>query len=340
MPEGNHILADKKINNKKKLALMFPGQGSQFEKMGQQFLRFNDKYIKYFDISSEACKKDILKIINGEDPVNTLADTKFSQIAIYTLSCALYDFIKDELSLNMEYVDTVLGHSLGEYSALYSCGAYDFKSGARTVSYRGKIMSEEDENANGMMAAVLGADPGIIDEVLKDFKNKVFIANYNDYTQVVLSGYENEVKKAISGLKSKNVKKVIPLKVNIASHCPLMEKVSVRLEHYLEENVRFENMALPFFSTTEVAYRDKDDLGGTLAGQLLNPIRWVDSITSLLDKGIDIFIEVGPGKVLSGLVRRIIKKNNREAAVLNTNGLEGLEELIEKLQEEGISNEA
>ncbi len=333
---------DKKIKNreKRKLALMFPGQGSQFEKMGQQFLRFNNKYIKYFDIPSEIIKKDILKIINGEDPENSLGDTRFSQIAIYSLSCALYDYIKDELSLDMECVDTVLGHSLGEYSALYSSGAYDFKSGAGIVTFRGKIMSEEDESARGMMAAVLGADPDMIKETLKDYKDKVYIANYNDYTQIVLSGYEKEVKKAISDLKSKNVKKVIPLNVNVASHCPLMKKVSARLEHYLEENIEFKNTVLPFFSTTEVSYRDKDDFGGTLAGQLLNPIRWVDSITYLLDKGIDIFIEVGPGKVLSGLVRRIIKKNGREAMVLNTNGLEGLEELIGKIQEEGIINEA
>lgn len=319
---------------------MFPGQGSQSEKMGQQFLRFNDGYAKYFDISSTAIKKNILRIINGEDPVNTLADTKFSQIAIYTLSCALYDYIKDELSLNMDYVDTVLGHSLGEYSALYACGAYDFKSGARLVSYRGEIMSKEDKIAGGMMAAVLGADKDSINEVLKGYKDKVFIANYNDYTQIVLSGYKQELEKAILDLKNNNIKNIIPLKLNTASHCPLMKNVSLSLENYLEENIKFRSMGLPFFSTTEAGYKDKDSLGKTLAGQLLNPIRWVDSIKYMLDKGISIFIEIGPGKVLTGLVRRIAKKNNKDILVLNTNGLEGLEELIEKLQEKGITNEA
>ncbi len=338
----NHIVADIKINDRKKrkLALMFPGQGSQFEKMGQQFLRFNDKYMKYFDISSSAVKKDILKIINGEDPANTLEDTRFSQIAIYTLSCVLYDYIKDELSLNMENVDTVLGHSLGEYSALYACGAYDFKSGARLVSYRGEIMSKEDKNAKGMMAAVLGADPDIIKETIKAYKGKVFIANYNDYTQIVLSGYKQELKKTILDLKNKNIKKVIPLKLNTASHCPLMENVSKNLELYIEGNIKFKSMDLPFFSTTEISYKDKDGLRETLAGQLLNPIRWVDSINHMLEKGIGTFIEIGPGKVLSGLVRRIAKKNNKDAAVFNTNGLEGLEELIEKLQEEEVTSEA
>lgn len=319
---------------------MFPGQGSQSEKMGQQFLRFNDGYAKYFDISSTAIKKNILRIINGEDPVNTLADTKFSQIAIYTLSCALYDYIKDELSLNMDYVDTVLGHSLGEYSALYACGAYDFKSGARLVSYRGEIMSKEDKIAGGMMAAVLGADKDSINEVLKGYKDKVFIANYNDYTQIVLSGYKQELEKAILDLKNNNIKNIIPLKLNTASHCPLMKNVSLSLENYLEKNIKFRSMDLPFFSTTEAGYKDKDSLGKTLAGQLLNPIRWVDSIKYMLDKGISIFIEIGPGKVLTGLVRRIAKKNNKDILVLNTNGLEGLEELIEKLQEKGITNEA
>ncbi len=174
-----------------KIALTFPGQGSQFEKMGQQFLRFNSKYSDYFDKASEVLKRDLPGIINGEDKNNNLNDTRFSQVAIFCLSSALFDYLTGELSLGKKYIDTILGHSLGEYSALYGCGAYTFEKGLALVKYRGEIMSEADKTARGMMAAVLGTGAELIEDVLQKYKDKVFIANYNDHTQIVISGYED-----------------------------------------------------------------------------------------------------------------------------------------------------
>jgi len=323
-----------------KIALIFPGQGSQFEKMGQQFLRFNSKYLDYFDKAAEVLKKDLPGIINGEDKDNSLNDTRFSQVAIFCLSSALFDYLMGELSLDKKYIDTILGHSLGEYSALYGCGAYTFKKGLDLVAYRGEIMSSADKTAKGMMAAVLGAESRQIEDVLQDYKDKVFIANYNEHTQIVISGYEDEVVKVMSDLKEKGIKKVIPLKANIASHCPLMSSVSENLGDFIESNINFNDPGIPFLSTTEVSYRDGKDIKDTLKGQLINPIKWVDSISLLLDRGVDIFIEIGPGKVLSKLTARIARKNKKDITVLNTSDLGDIENTISKLQERGLLDEA
>jgi len=315
---------------------MFPGQGSQYEKMGQQFLRFNSSSNKYFEIAGEIIGKDLAKIINGQDLDSSLGDTRFSQISIYTLSCALFDYLSEDLSLDMKSIDTVMGHSLGEYSTLYSCGSYDFRTGAELVAYRGNIMSNADRSAKGMMAAILGAEAGRVEDVLKEYRDRVFIANYNDYTQIVISGYEEDMKNAMAGLKEKGIKKVIPLKVNIASHCPLMEEVSKKLGDFIDKNIIFKEPALPFLSTTEVKYTGKGELKKTLTGQLTNPIHWVDSIKLLLDKGVNTFVEIGPGKVLSGLVLRIARKNKQNVDIMNTNDIDDIEDLIGKLQERGL----
>jgi len=324
----------------KRIALMFPGQGSQYPDMGEEFLGSNAKYSRYFEISSEVIGSDILKIISGRDRNNSLDDTRFSQISIYILSCALNDYIVNDLSINRECIDTVLGHSLGEYSALYSSDAYSFEQGVKLVGYRGKIMSEADRSVKGMMAAVLGTGISIIEDVLGGLKDRVFVANYNDYLQIVISGYEDAVGEAIKELKLRGARKIIPLKVGIASHCPLMKEVSDKLGRFIEENVKLIDMKLPFFSTTEVAYRDRNDIKKTLTGQLTGPIRWVESIEYLLGKGIRIFVEVGPGRVLSGLVGRIAQRSGKDIIILNTNKMEDIENLKNALKKEGIINEA
>ncbi len=324
----------------KKIALMFPGQGSQYISMGKEFLDANDSYRKYFDVSSEVVGEDILKVIEDGDEGNSLEDTLFSQISIYSLSCALNDYLVNDLSISRKYIHTVLGHSLGEYSALYSSGAYSFRQGAKLVGYRGAIMSETNRSTRGMMAAVLGTDISIIEDVLGTFTGRVFIANYNDYSQIVISGYESAVMEVVEELKSRGAKKVIPLRVHIASHSPLMEQVSDKLGEFIEENIEFADMKLPFFSTTEVSYRNKDDIKKILTGQLTSPIRWVDSVEYLLGSGIGIFIEVGPETVLSRLVSRIAKRSERDVIVLNTDQVEDIENLKNALKKEGIINEA
>jgi [acyl-carrier-protein] S-malonyltransferase len=308
--------------------------------MGGEFLDTFSNYEEYFEISGEIIGMDLPKIINGTGDNNLLDDTRYSQISIYTLSCAINDYIMNDLSINRAYIDTIMGHSLGDYSALYSSGVYDFKKGAELVWYRGVVMSEINKTTRGMMAAVIGTDVHLIEEVLCRFKDRVFIANYNNYRQIVISGYEEAVKEAIEELKLKGSGKIIPLNTGTASHCPLMSGASTEIERFIDKNIEFKDMDLPFFSTTEVSYIKKEEIKNTLTGQLINPVRWVDSIEYMLRKGASIFIEAGPGKVLSGLVGRIARENNREVTVLNTDKMGDIESLKKILKEEGIINEA
>ena len=323
--------------NENKFVLMFPGQGSQYELMGSNFLNTHSKYLKYFEISSEIIGRDLPGIINNKDGSATglLDQTQFCQIAIYSLSCALNDYLMDSLNFSKSNIGAVIGHSLGDYGALYSSGAFDYRQGALIVAYRGKMMGsigrelEERTGKEMMMAAVLGAEISAVENVIEKYKDSVFLANYNDYLQVVISGIKKDVVKAGEDLKSAGAKRVIALKVNIASHCPLMREASKKLTEYFEANsIIFGKSEIDFFSSTEVAYVKENEVKGALARQLINPVQWVESIENLLNSGFRRFIEVGPGKVLSGLIERIASKLGYAGVIiLNTNSLYDLENL-------------
>lgn len=325
----------------KKIALMFPGQGSQYIGMGEWLLDKDDTYRKYLEISSNIIGECLLDVVYDNNSKGSLLElTQFSQISIFSLECAIYDFLINKLKLRKKNIFSVLGHSLGEYSALYSSGVLDYQQGAELVAYRGKIMSVNSAKKQGMMAAVVGEklDLDMIGEIIDSIAiGKVFIANYNDYSQIVLSGYKFELEKIIqelNELKGKGIKKVIPLKVNVASHCPLMSGVAQKLGEFLRKSVNFRNPVLPFFSTSEVSFINKEDIEKVLIEQLIKPIRWVDSIEYLLGLGIEAFIEVGPSKVLSNLVKRIAGKNRKgDTIVLSTDKWEDIENLEEVLRE-------
>ena len=323
--------------NGNKFVLVFPGQGSQHELMGSDFLNAHNKYLKYFEISSELIGRDLLGIINNKDGSATglLDQTQFCQIAIYSLSCALNDYLIDGLNFSKDNIGTVIGHSLGDYGALYCSGAFDYKQGASIVAYRGKMMGsigrelEERTGKEMMMAAVLGAEISAVENVLEKYKDSVFLANYNDYLQVVISGIKEDIIKAGEDLKSAGAKRVSELKVNIASHCPLMKEASIKLTEYFDANsIVFGKSEIDFFSSTEVAYVKENEVKGALARQLIKPVQWVKSIENLLNIGFRRFIEVGPGKVLSGLIKRIASKLGYDGVIiLNTDTLYDLENL-------------
>lgn len=328
--------------NKKNIVLMFPGQGSQYLHMGSSFLSANNKYMHYFDIASIAAGKNIIDIIEDNNGMGELLNnTRYSQIAIYTLSCALNDYLLEEKIIKPDKVYVATGHSLGDYSALYACGAYSFKEGAELVCFRSRAMAETAEkNGKEMaMAAVIGLYPADIEKVLKSFKGKVYMANINDSLQTVISGYAGDIIEASEALKKEGAKKVITLKVNIASHCPLMKQSSEMLEKYLTENFKnFNDFKINFFSSTEAGEIGTGQLKNTLTGQLLNPVRWKDSIEKII-YGFDcnfgngnsekmVFIEIGPQKVLSGLVKRIISdKNPEDFEIFNTDSIEEIERI-------------
>jgi [acyl-carrier-protein] S-malonyltransferase len=346
----NNVIAGKAV-------IMFPGQGSQYIGMGAEFLNEYKEYLRYFETAGEIFGEDLLDIINNKDGRGELLDqTQYSQITIYSLSCALNDYLFSQTCFEKSAVKAVLGHSLGDYSALYSCGAFDFRQGAELVSFRGKLMTDfanggleaglkkpnlsVTENTDNspkkmMMAAVIGSDYETIAEVLQNFNRKVFIANYNDYSQIVISGMAEDVLKAGEALKRMGAKRFIPLKVSIASHCPLMKEVSLNLEKYISGRFQeFKDLGFKFFSSTEISYIDKNQIKETLINQLIIPVRWVNAIVEILTTDITIFIEVGPGKVLSGLIKRIASKLGRDdILIFNMDSLNDINNLKSYLSE-------
>ncbi len=332
-------------NQNKKILLMFPGQGSQYIGMGNDFLNKNNEFMEYFNISGLLIEHNLLDILNNINNEGSLLEqTQYSQISIFSLSSAINDYLfkKNVINKNSNCDFTVIGHSLGDYSAIYSSGMLDYKNTGRLVAYRGKIMAEAGSQIDGMMAAVIGADKDIILDVLKKYENRVFVANLNDYLQTVISGYAKDMINAINDLKNSGVMKIIPLKVSIASHCPIMKEVSEKLGNHLNNN--FDSFAAPefdYFSATQVSYIDNYILKEVLVQQLVKPVRWLDSIEYMLKNNFEIFIEIGPGKVLSRLVKRIASRCGIEdKKIFSTDSQSEIESVKNFLVGEGIINEA
>jgi len=184
-----------------------------------------------------------------------------------------------------------------------------------------------------MMAAVVGLDISRLTDMINESGKKVYIANHNDHKQIVISGIKDDVIQLISFLKEKGIRRVIPLKVNIASHCPLMEEVSERLYEYIDKNIDFKDSETAFYSSTELKFLDKEDIPICLKKQLTSPIRWVDSIENLADEK-SMFIEIGPGNILSKIVKNIVKKADyKDIEVLNTDSYEQIEHVINYIKE-------
>ncbi|MGM0366641.1 MAG: ACP S-malonyltransferase [Actinomycetota bacterium] len=314
-----------------KVALMFPGQGSQRQGMGIDFINKNPRYADYFKQCSRAVGEDIIDIISGDS--GKLDKTEYSQPAIYSLSCALFDYLDSTVSISGS-AGAAIGHSLGDYSALYGCGAYGFKKGLELVVYRSRLMAEENRKAGGMMAAVLGVGPERIERIIDEFKLGIYIANYNHYSQTVVSGSRNRVREAVRVFKENGIRKVIPLRVGVASHCPLMAGVSKRLREYMDKNLDVGEFRIPFYSSTADDLISKTEVKKNLEEQLIKPIRWVDSINTLMDRGFDTFIEIGPKDVLGKLVKGIALQNKSRVDILKS---EDTEQLVKKIKGGSLS---
>lgn len=317
-----------------KLFLMFCGQGSQYIGMGKDFFANNKGYTAYLDECSHIIGEDISDIIyDRNEKGGLLKDTKYSQLAIYCLSSAIGDYIKTNLDLATTDVYAVLGHSLGDYSALSFCRSFDYKDGIKLVEKRGAMMSEENKSSQGMMAAVLGIEKDRLSLLLEKSGRPVYIANHNDYRQIVISGLKKDILYVIDFLKDNKVRKVIPLKVNIASHCPLMKDVSDGLYRYIEGSMDFNEPCFSFYSSTELKFLKKEDIALCLKDQLINPIRWVDSIQNLIGQR-SIFVEIGPGNVLSRIVSSISKKIGLEdIKIFDTDNQDNIDNALEYIKE-------
>ena len=305
-------------------SVIFPGQGSQLVGMGKEFYDKFDLVKNLFKEADESLNYPLSKII-WEGPKAELDLTANTQPAIFLISYAIFNVVKKEFNIDLNNAKYFAGHSLGEYSAL-SCGGYlSFSDTLKILRIRGDAMQNSVPKGEGGMVAVLGSTVEIIEEILKqnDQNFKAQIANDNSEGQIVLSGQIKDLDKLIIVLKEKNIKN-IKLPVSAPFHCSLMSKATqVMSEEILKLNFSKSKIKL-ISNVTAKEISNIDELKDLLIKQIENRVRWRESVINIINNNVNHFIEIGPGKVLSGLVKRI-NKEVKISTINNQNDIESLE---------------
>ena len=289
------------------ISIIFPGQGSQLVGMGKDLFNKFDLVKKLFKEADDVLEFSLSKTIL-EGPKNLLDQTVNTQPAIFLISYSIFNLVKKEFNIDLNKAKYFAGHSLGEYSALSSGGYLSFAKTIKLLKARGDAMQNAVPKGEGGMVAVLGTSIKVIEKILNDNKDNfnVEIANDNCEGQIVLSGKNKDLDKLFLFLKSKNIRN-IKLPVSAPFHCRLMSKATEVMKNELEK-IEFDDSKIILISNvTANEIKDKDELKKLLIEQIEKRVRWRESIEYMIDKGVNHFIEVGPGKVLSGLVKRINK---------------------------------
>ncbi|MDQ1397133.1 MAG: [acyl-carrier-protein] S-malonyltransferase [Acidimicrobiaceae bacterium] len=281
------------------LAFTFPGQGSQRPGMGQAWV--DHPSWELVDDASEAVERDVARLLLDAG-ADELTETRNAQLATFTLSLVVLDAV-ERLGIAP---GICAGHSLGEYTALVATGALSFEDGARVVFERGEAMQAAAEDNPGTMAAILGLDDELVDQACRRADGDVWVANYNAPGQVVIAGSRESVALAGAEAKSLGAKKVLPIPVGGAFHTPYMAGARNRLRKALGE-ADFLPPEVPVVANVDSrAYREAADWPSLLSSQLQSPVRWRQSLLQLAEEGATVFVELGAGGVLSGLVRRTL----------------------------------
>ena len=297
-------------------SVIFPGQGSQLVGMSK------DLYNKYSLVQSLFKEGDDTLgfslsnlILNG--PKEELDFTENTQPAIFMVSYSIFKLIKEEFNIDLNKASFFAGHSLGEYSALASAGSLSFSNTLKILKIRGKAMQSSVPRGVGGMVAVLGSEIEKIENIIKENKSRYecFIANDNSEGQIVLSGNINDLEKMMLDLKAANIKN-IKLPVSAPFHCKLMNKATVIMKEEISK-LSFEEPKNSLVSNvTGKEISNLDELKDLLVKQIENRVRWRESVLLMINKGVNQFIEIGPSKVLSGLIKRIDK--NVKVSAINT----------------------
>lgn len=304
-----------------KTAFMFPGQGAQYVGMGKDFYDTIPLCKEVFEKASKASGLDVEKLCFEENEQINI--TEYTQIAMLAAEVAMLR----ALEAKGIKPDVTGGLSLGEYGALAASGVMSEEDVFKIVRKRG-IYMQEAVPTGGAMAAVLGLDTKVIEEVCDSIDGMVTIANYNCPGQIVITGEEKAVKEAMEKLTEAGAKRCVPLKVSGPFHSPLLTGAGEKLAQELEE-VTIQDIAIPYIANVTADYvTSKEEVKPLLQKQVSSSVKWQQTIERMIKDGVTTFIEIGPGKTLSGFMRKI----NRDVQVLNVEKVEDLEKVVEALK--------
>lgn len=304
-----------------KTAYIFPGQGSQTVGMGKDLYDTSPAAKQVFDAADEALRMSLSQLcFNG--PKDELTKTVNAQPALLVMSMASLAALKEEAPNAFAAPSYMAGHSLGEYSALTAADSLSFVDAVRLARERGRLMYEAGLEHPGSMASIIAMSKEEVEKVCKE--TGTYIANYNCPGQIAISGGKEEVKKAMKLAKERGARMAIPLQVSGAFHSPLMQSASDSLRPMIEKT-NISSPAVPVVGNTKAQLMTtKDDVKTELEEQVCNSVQWEASVRFMLDQGVDTFIELGAGKVLSGLLRRIDPK----AKAINIGSIDNIKSLL------------
>ncbi len=294
-------------------ALLFPGQGSQLVGMGSEFYSNFNTVKDIFEQADDKLNFSLSKIIL-EGPADKLQLTENTQPAILTVSYAIFKILVDEFKFNLETCKYFAGHSLGEYSALVCSKALNFEDALYLLHERGKSMQEAVPVGEGNMLAVLGTEINIIKDIINDLGQKGVceVANDNAEGQVIISGDKKSIDSFQSALSEKKIKS-IPLKVSAPFHCSLMKPAAKNMSEKINNTVFREPIFDVINNVNANLEKKPDEIKKLLIDQICSTVRWRESLIYMSKNGVKNFIEIGPGKVLSGMVKRTLKNCNNFA---------------------------
>lgn len=310
-----------------KLAFIFPGQGAQYVGMGKDFYEKIPVCRQIIEKAAEISELDLEKICFEEN--EKISITEYTQIAMIAVEAAILKALEEQGF----YPDMTAGLSLGEYGAVLASRTMSLEDVFYTVRKRG-IYMQEAVPKGGAMAAVLGMAAELIEKICEETQGIVSVANYNCPGQVVITGEEGAVAKASEKLKEAGAKRILPLQVSGPFHCEMLKEAGEKLSEALEK-ISLQDIKIPYVSNvTAQMVTEKEQVKDLLVKQVSSPVRWQQCVETMIENGVDTFVEIGPDRTLSGFMRRI----NRNVTMMNIQTVEDFQKVTKKLRERRDSN--